>query len=220
MAGRNLWRKIGIISLLLTGVVCFWGCGKKNVTDSYEQVLSNNIQNGETAENIEEHVQDDKETFPLEKDIENNKDNAEYLEQAADEQKIVMRPKVKGIFVTGPMAGTSNMEKLIGLVEETELNAIVMDLKNDEGRITYDMQIPIVQEVGADIRYIQDMEALIKECKEKIFTLLPELWHLKILFLSKQSQSGAYIIRMAVFFRIRMDLHGLIHMNLRYGIIC
>ena len=103
MEGRNLWRKIGIISLLLTGVVCFWGCGKKNVTDSYEQVLSNNIQNGETAENIEEHVQDDKETFPLEKDIENNKDNAEYLEQAADEQKIVMRPKVKGIFVTGPI---------------------------------------------------------------------------------------------------------------------
>lgn len=107
----------------------FLGMWKKNVTDSYEQVLSNNIQNGETAENIEEHVQDDKETFPLEKDIENNKDNAEYLEQAADEQKIVMRPKVKGIFVTGPMAGTSNMEKLIGLVEETELNAIVMDLK-------------------------------------------------------------------------------------------
>ena len=185
MAGRNFRRKIGIISLLLTGIVCFWGCVKKNGTDSYEQVLSNNIQNEETAENIEEHIQDDKEIFPLEKDIENSKNNTEYLEQAADEQEIVMRPKVKGIFVTGPMAGTSNMEKLIGLVEETELNAIVMDIKNDEGRITYDMQIPIVQEVGADIRYIQDMEALIKECKEKNIYLIARIVAFKDPFLVK-----------------------------------
>ena len=42
------------------------------------------------------------------------------------------RTKVKGIYVTGPKAGSAGMEDLIGLVDETELNAMVIDVKNDE----------------------------------------------------------------------------------------
>ena len=82
------------------------------------------------------------------------------------------RPKVKGIFVTGAMAGTDNMSNLIELVDRTELNALVIDVKNDEGRITYDMQIPIVQELGVCRKYISDMESLIAECKEKDIYLI------------------------------------------------
>lgn len=79
----------------------------------------------------------------------------------------IRRVRVKGIFVTGPMAGTENMDHLISLVEETELNTIVMDIKNDEGRVVYDMQIPEVQEVSSGIRYVRDMEGLTKKCKDK-----------------------------------------------------
>lgn len=86
-----------------------------------------------------------------------------------------VRPKVKGIFVTGPMAGSSNMEELIRLVDETELNAIVLDMKNDEGRVVYDMQIPAVLETGAGIRYIRDMESLVRECKEKNIYLIARI---------------------------------------------
>lgn len=39
------------------------------------------------------------------------------------------RTKVKGIYVTGPKAGSTGMEDLIGLVDETELNAMVIDVK-------------------------------------------------------------------------------------------
>ena len=35
----------------------------------------------------------------------------------------------KGIYVTGPKAGSAGMEDLIGLVDETELNAMVIDVK-------------------------------------------------------------------------------------------
>lgn len=79
----------------------------------------------------------------------------------------VSRIRVKGIFVTGPMAGTEHMDELITLVEETELNAIVMDIKNDEGRVVYDMQVQQVQDIGACIRYVRDMEGLIRKCKDK-----------------------------------------------------
>lgn len=47
------------------------------------------------------------------------------------------RTKVKGIYVTGPKAGSAGMEDLIRLVDETELNAMVIDVKNDEGNLTF-----------------------------------------------------------------------------------
>lgn len=100
-------------------------------------------------------------------------------------QEEAPNPKVKGIFVTGPMAGTDNMENLIDLVERTELNAIVMDVKNDEGRVVYDMQLPEVEEVGAGIRYVRDMEGLAAECKEKDIYLIARIVAFKDPFLAE-----------------------------------
>ena len=37
------------------------------------------------------------------------------------------RIKVRGIYVTGPMAGSANMENLIDLIDNTELNAVFID---------------------------------------------------------------------------------------------
>lgn len=110
------------------------------------------------------------------------KDTAEEAEAKREERS---RPKVKGIFVTGPTAGTERMKDLMELVERSELNAIVMDVKNDEGRIVYDMQVPIVQELGADIGYVRDMQALIQECKEKDIYLIARLVAFKDPFLAE-----------------------------------
>ena len=61
------------------------------------------------------------------------------------------RPKVKGIYVTGAMAGTANMDNLIDLVDRTELNALVIDVKNDEGYVVCDMDAPLREGyAGAD----------------------------------------------------------------------
>ncbi len=42
--------------------------------------------------------------------------------------------------MSGPVAGIARMDELIELVDQTELNAVVIDIKNDEGKVTYDMQ--------------------------------------------------------------------------------
>ena len=55
------------------------------------------------------------------------------------------------------------MEDLIALVDETELNAMVIDIKNDDGRITYKMQSETVLEIDAGINYIRDIEELVKK---------------------------------------------------------
>ena len=76
------------------------------------------------------------------------------------------RPKVKGIYVTGPMAGNDAFENLLALVDETELNAMVIDVKNDAGEITWKMNQETAQKMGACINYIRDMEGFMKKLKE------------------------------------------------------
>ncbi|MFR2148054.1 MAG: putative glycoside hydrolase [Waltera sp.] len=61
---------------------------------------------------------------------------------------------MKGIYVTGPKAGSAGMEELIGLVDETELNAMVIDVKNDEGNVTFRlMNEEITQNIPVLTRY-------------------------------------------------------------------
>ncbi|WP_226576955.1 putative glycoside hydrolase [Halobacillus litoralis] len=45
---------------------------------------------------------------------------------------------VRGIYVTGPSAGGAKMKELTDLVEQTELNAMVIDIKEDHGNITFE----------------------------------------------------------------------------------
>ncbi len=80
--------------------------------------------------------------------------------------------KVRGIYVTGPMAGSAAMDGLITLVDETELNAMVIDVKNDDGNITYKMDMDSARETGACVNYISDMEGLMAKLKEHhIYTI-------------------------------------------------
>ena len=94
--------------------------------------------------------------------------------------------KVKGIYVSGPVAGIDRMDELIALVDETELNAMVIDIKNDEGRITYKMQSEKVVEIEAGIRYIPDIEALVQKCKEKDIYLIARIVAFKDPYLAEK----------------------------------
>ena len=47
-----------------------------------------------------------------------------------------------------------------GFWDETELNAVVIDVKDDNGRITFDMDSPQAQAIGACVNYIPDIEEL------------------------------------------------------------
>lgn len=82
------------------------------------------------------------------------------------------RPKVKGIYVTGPVAGSERVNELISLVDGTELNTMVIDVKNDNGEITWKMDTPSVREMENGVAYIRDMDALMTTLKEhEIYTI-------------------------------------------------
>jgi len=81
-------------------------------------------------------------------------------------------PQVRGIYISGPMAGSGGMDRLTALLDETELNAVVIDVKNDEGKLTYLPEEGAAAELGAGVRYISDLPGLISSLKEKdVYTI-------------------------------------------------
>ncbi|OUM94464.1 MAG: GTP-binding protein [Thermobacillus sp. ZCTH02-B1] len=76
-------------------------------------------------------------------------------------------PKVKGIYVTAHSAGGSRMEELLELVRSTDLNAMVIDVKDDWGYITWPADNPELAELGTTKKIIRDMEALLNRLREE-----------------------------------------------------
>lgn len=64
-------------------------------------------------------------------------------------------------------------ESALRLIEETELNALVIDVKGDKGMIPYPSSIPLVSEVGGQkIITVRDMKGLLTSFREKgIYTI-------------------------------------------------
>lgn len=78
----------------------------------------------------------------------------------------VDKPEVKGIHVTSWIAGDRRyFPDIIKLIDETELNTIVIDLKESDGRIAYDVDIPLAKATGSIEKRIRDLDRIIEECK-------------------------------------------------------
>ncbi len=78
----------------------------------------------------------------------------------------VEKPDVKGIHVTSWIAGDRRyFPDLIKLVDETELNTIVIDLKEADGRVAYDADVPLARSSGAIQKRIRNLDGIIGECK-------------------------------------------------------
>ncbi|WP_379142713.1 putative glycoside hydrolase [Paenibacillus sp. sgz500992] len=75
-------------------------------------------------------------------------------------------PKVKGIYVTAYSAGGARMETLLNLLDKTELNSMVIDIKDDAGYITYKTDNAELQKLGHPQPFIGDINKLMTRLKE------------------------------------------------------
>jgi hypothetical protein len=73
---------------------------------------------------------------------------------------------VRGIYVTGHSAGGSHFSKLLQLVENTDLNAMVIDVKDDHGNVTFMLEKNSPYE-KISRNYIKDPKALLNTLAEK-----------------------------------------------------
>jgi hypothetical protein len=98
-----------------------------------------------------------------------------YLEQKSPDWELMkQRLKVKGIYMTGyTVANTERFNKLIELVKTTEINAVVIDVKDDTGLMTYSSSLPDVDFTGANKNVrIKDIDSIIKVLREnKIYAI-------------------------------------------------
>lgn len=74
-------------------------------------------------------------------------------------------PVIKGVYVTAYSAGGERMATLLDLLDRTELNSMVIDIKDDLGNITYKTTNPKLQ-LGNPQPYIKDVDKLMGTLKE------------------------------------------------------
>ncbi|MFQ6000164.1 MAG: putative glycoside hydrolase [Anaerolineae bacterium] len=91
---------------------------------------------------------------------------------------VVLQPleatfKAKGIYITfGLLASEEKVRALIDMVARTELNAIVVDIKGDSGRLAYPSENPLALEIGAELRGWMEVQELLRLCRERgIYTI-------------------------------------------------
>ncbi len=89
--------------------------------------------------------------------------------------KIYLQPFTpKALYLTFYGIGDRTLrESALKLINETELNALVIDVKGDKGMITYKSSIPFASEIGAQkLIIIKDIRSLLQSLRERgIYTI-------------------------------------------------
>lgn len=76
--------------------------------------------------------------------------------------------KVRGIYVSGWVAGGAAMKRIVDLLDHTDLNTVVVDIKTDAGLMTYRTNVMLPSQIGASSRVgISDVRALLNKLKQK-----------------------------------------------------
>ncbi|MHB9148742.1 MAG: putative glycoside hydrolase [Thermoleophilia bacterium] len=74
---------------------------------------------------------------------------------------------VKGIYISSWIAGSPELlAKQIALVDRTELNAMVIDVKDATGYISYDSNVALADELDLEEHRIKDIDALLTTLRE------------------------------------------------------
>ncbi len=81
--------------------------------------------------------------------------------------------KAKGIYISANVAGTpAIVDRLLESFDRTEANTLVIDLKDDYGRVVCEMDSPLVKELGSVQIYVRDMKGLLKRLEDHgIYTI-------------------------------------------------
>lgn len=75
-------------------------------------------------------------------------------------------PVIRGVYATAHSAGGARMETLLQLMDDTELNSIVIDVKDDYGYVTYPSEDPAILAWGTTKNIIRDPVQLLQRLEE------------------------------------------------------
>ena len=168
--------RCGVLAAVLAAGLCLSGCQGKNVETMAAFAEKEGTEDGTgAADSVDGEFGMSNESgaeTTVDGDTAANPGASTGSVEDAATVKELNRVKVKGIYVSGPMAGTAGMDNLIALVDRTELNALVIDVKNDDGYLTCELDVPLAEQIGSEKHYIKDLPTLVQTCKEKNIYLI------------------------------------------------
>lgn len=107
---------------------------------------------------------------------------------------------VKALYISGWVAGTTDfLKSIVKIVDETEINAIVIDIKDSTGRISFETSDEDIQKIGSSQKRIKNIRALTALLHSKNIYIIgristfqdPYLTNLKPEWSIKKSSNGA-----------------------------
>lgn len=160
-----LMKKIKYIwyLFLLTAVLLLSACGKI-------QPLEYKINKSDNLKEYESELADES---AFQERLEQEKRAREAESKAQEEAAVWVKKqpgkdkrRVKGIYLTTNTAASgSAVDRLLEGIDKTELNAMVIDILNDDGIISFEMHSPLIDEVGASRNRIRDIRAFMEKLK-------------------------------------------------------
>lgn len=131
---------ITTLALIFAGVVIYFG-----MPLVYSNDLTYNINEQEEVKSDEKKEEVKEEVIPL-----------------PPVSHIETPEKVKAIYISSWVAGTTDFRNsLIKIVDETELNAVVIDVKDSTGRLSFHINDPEIEKIGSAENRIRDIRGLI-----------------------------------------------------------
>lgn len=102
-------------------------------------------------------------------------------------------PVVKGIYSTANSAGSARFAKLVKLIDDTDLNAMVIDVKDDYGYITYNTDDPKLLKYGNTQNIIPDIDKTIKTLQDHQIYPIARIVVFKDTVLAKKRHDLSYL---------------------------
>jgi hypothetical protein len=150
-------RIFGLVLCMMLVTVILSGCGMRNEHGASGIVV---VENGETVtETVQESEEEELQTEPE--------------PEEPDPASLRTPTKVKGIYISAYVAGTSSMvDDLIEKIDQTEINTIIIDIKDDYGRVACEMDSELIDEIGSEKIYIPNVQELTAKLHEHgIYTI-------------------------------------------------
>jgi hypothetical protein len=87
------------------------------------------------------------------------------IDEVASEVTLEEKP-IYGIYAAGAIGAPDRFTELLDLIDRTELNAIVVDIKDSAGYVFYDTEVEMAQEANA-VLPVYDAERMVQEIKDR-----------------------------------------------------
>lgn len=143
LAAKTLKNKAILIFLVSTMIFSMASCGSKNPpegNDPQPNITIGNENNDSTNNDETDPGPDDTSPSTTEEEQGDSGDNDEAKKDI----------KVKALYLTGWTVGSSErVQHYIDLAKNTEINSYVVDIKDDDGYVGYESNVPAVREAGA-----------------------------------------------------------------------